>query len=101
MEPCHDYKRNGTTTLFAALWRYCREGWSATAARHFTKPTPNRSSQQFVDYLVEIVASYPEADTIHLVMDIHDPKTAVELPKRLRAIDWERVGVERRRSPDG
>jgi hypothetical protein len=37
--------------------------------RHFTKPTANRSSPEFADYLVEIVASYPEADTIHLVMD--------------------------------
>ncbi len=41
----------------------------AQGGRHFTKPTANRSSPQFADYLVEIVASYPEADTIHLVMD--------------------------------
>jgi hypothetical protein len=31
--------------------------------------TPNSSSPQFADYLVEIVAAYPQADTIHLVMD--------------------------------
>jgi hypothetical protein len=39
------------------------------AGRHFTKVTPNRSAPQFADYLLEIVAAYPEADTIHLVMD--------------------------------
>ena len=44
-------------------------GVQPKAGRHFTKPTANRSSPEFADYLVEIVASYPEADTIHLVMD--------------------------------
>ncbi len=31
--------------------------------------TPNRSAPQFADYLLEIAAAYPTADTIHLVMD--------------------------------
>jgi hypothetical protein len=39
------------------------------AGRHFTKVTPNRSAPQFADDRLEIVAAYPEADTIHRVMD--------------------------------
>ena len=56
-----EYKRCGTANVFC--------GVEPKAGRHFTKATPNRSSPQFADYLLEIVASYPEADTIHLVMD--------------------------------
>ncbi|MGO8720176.1 MAG: transposase [Acidobacteriaceae bacterium] len=37
--------------------------------RHFSKPSANRSSLEFADYLAGIAASYPEAGTIHLVMD--------------------------------
>jgi transposase len=44
-------------------------GLEAKAGRHFTKPTSNRNSAEFADYLVEIVARYPEADTIYLMMD--------------------------------
>src|SRR5258705_11846192 len=56
-----EYERRGTANVFC--------GVQPKAGRHFTKPTPNRCSPQFADYLVEIVASYPQADTIHLVMD--------------------------------
>ena len=56
-----EYERRGTANVFC--------GVQPKAGRHFTKPTSNRSSSQFADYLVEIVASYPEAGTIHLVMD--------------------------------
>ncbi len=56
-----EYERRGTANVFC--------GVQPKAVRHFTKPTPNRSSPQHADSLVEIVASYPEADTIHLVMD--------------------------------
>lgn len=56
-----EYERCGTANVFC--------GVQPKAGRHFTKATANRSSPQFADYLVEIVASYPEADTIHLLMD--------------------------------
>jgi DDE superfamily endonuclease len=56
-----EYERRGTANAFC--------GVEAKAGLHFTKITPNRSSMEFADYLVEIIASYPEADTIHLVMD--------------------------------
>jgi len=65
--------------------------------RHFTKPTPNRCSQQFADYLVEIVASYPEADTIHLVMDnlsSHNRKALVDrFGEKIGGMLWDRFTV--------
>ncbi|MDR3793506.1 MAG: transposase [Terracidiphilus sp.] len=55
------------------LWRcgtanvFC--GVEPKAGRHFLKPTPTHSAAEFADYLVEIVAAYPDAGTIHLVLD--------------------------------
>ena len=43
--------------------------------------TPTRCSAEFADYLLDIAASYGEADTIHLVMDnlsTHTRKALVE-----------------------
>jgi hypothetical protein len=56
-----EYQRRGTANTFC--------GVEPKAGRHFTKVTPNRPAHQFADSLVEIAAAYPEADTIHLVMD--------------------------------
>ena len=62
-----------------------------------TKPTPNRSSPEFADYLVEIVASYPEADTIHLVMDnlsSHNRKALADrFGEKIGGLLWERFSV--------
>ena len=44
-------------------------GVQPKAGRHFTKVTNDRSSPEFADYLLEAATRYPEADTIHLVMD--------------------------------
>jgi hypothetical protein len=44
-------------------------GVQPKAGRHFTKVTHDRSSPELAEYLLDIAASYPEADTIHLVMD--------------------------------
>jgi hypothetical protein len=55
------YQRRGTANAFC--------GVEPKAGRHFTKVTPNRSAPQFADYLLEIIAAYPTAETIHLVMD--------------------------------
>jgi len=57
----YEYKRYGTANVFC--------GVEPKAGRHFPKPTATRSAAEFADYLVEIVARYPEARTIHLVMD--------------------------------
>src|ERR1700730_12713659 len=68
-----EYRRCGTANVFC--------GVQPKAGRHFTKVTPHRSSPQFADYLLDIAAAYPEADTIHLVMDnlsSHTRKAVVE-----------------------
>src|SRR5271165_6619167 len=57
----YEYKRCGTANVFCGI--------EPKAGRHFTKVTPTRGSAEFADYLLDIAASYPEADTIHLVMD--------------------------------
>jgi transposase len=51
------------------------------AKQHFTRATPDRSSPEFADYLLEIAEHYCGADTIHLVMDnlsSHTRKAVVE-----------------------
>jgi hypothetical protein len=68
-----EYRRCGTANVFC--------GVQPKAGRHFTKVTKNRSSAQFADYLLDIATAYPEADTIHLVMDnlsSHTRKAVVE-----------------------
>jgi transposase len=69
----YEYKRCGGANVFC--------GVEAKAGVHFTKATANRCSPQFADYLRRIAASYPDAETIHLVMDnlsSHTRKALVE-----------------------
>ncbi len=56
-----EYKRRGTANVFCAV--------EPKAGRHFTWPTPDRSADQFAMAMFEIAIRYPEATTIHLVMD--------------------------------
>src|ERR1035438_1172407 len=68
-----EYRRCGTANVFC--------GVQPKAGRHFSKVTNDRSSPEFADYLLEVAARYPEADTIHLVMDnlsSHTRKAVVE-----------------------
>src|SRR6266478_9390872 len=68
-----EYRRCGTANVFC--------GVQPKAGRHFTKVTNDRSSSEFADYLLDVAARYPEADTIHLVMDnlsSHTRKAVVE-----------------------
>jgi hypothetical protein len=57
----YEFKRCGTANVSC--------GVEPKAGRHFLKPTPTRSAAEFADYLVEIIAAYPDAKTIHLVLD--------------------------------
>jgi transposase len=81
-----EYQRCGTVNAFC--------GVEPKAGRHFTKVTPNRSAPQFADYLLEIVAAYPDAETIHLVMDnlsSHSRKALVErFGEKIGGLLWER-----------
>src|ERR1700746_4203406 len=77
-----EYERRGTANAFC--------GVEPKAGRHFTKATPERSSPQFADYLLEIAEHYPGADTIHLVMDNLSSHTRKALVERFgeKARDW-------------
>lgn len=56
-----EYQRCGTANVFCAV--------EPKAGRHFTFVTPNRSGVEFAKALLEVVRAYPDAETIHLVMD--------------------------------
>lgn len=69
-----EYKRRGTANVFCAV--------EPKAGRHFTFVTPNRSGVEFAKALFEVALAYPEAETIHLVMDnlsTHSRKSLTEL----------------------
>ena len=57
----NEYRRCGTANLFAIV--------EPKAGRHFTCATPDRSAAQFARVVQRVVAAYPEARTIHVVMD--------------------------------
>jgi transposase len=85
----YEYKRCGTANVFC--------GVEPKAGRHFPKPTATRSAAEFADYMVEIVARYPEAPTIHLVMDnlnTHGRKSLVKrYGEKLGGLLWNRFTV--------
>ncbi|SRR5712692_271961 len=64
----HCYKRHGTTTLFAAL----DVATGLVRAGHYHR----RRRREFLDFMNEVVASYPDRD-IHVILDnlsTHKPK---------------------------
>jgi hypothetical protein len=85
----YEYKRCGTANVFC--------GVEPKAGRHFPRPTATRSAVEFADYLVEMVARYPEARTIHLVMDNLNTQGCKPLVKRygekLGGLLWNRFTV--------
>ena len=68
-----EYVRRGTANVFLAV--------EPKAGRHFCFPTPDRSAVQFAKCVMEVAIAYPEAQTIHLVMDnlnIHRRKSLTD-----------------------
>jgi len=68
-----EYRRCGTANMFC--------GVQPKAGRYFPKVTADRSSPAFADYLLDIAVRYPQADTIHLILDnlnSHTRKAVVE-----------------------
>ena len=57
----YEHERCGTANVFCAV--------EPLAGRHFTRPTPNRSGEQFARMLQRVAKAYPSARTIHLVLD--------------------------------
>jgi hypothetical protein len=69
-----EYQRCGTANVFCAV--------EPKAGRHFTFPTPDRSGTEFAQVIFELAMAYPEASTIHLVLDnlnIHRRKPLTDL----------------------
>src|SRR5882724_6277941 len=69
-----EYERCGTANVFCAV--------EPKAGRHFTFATLDRSAVQFAQVLFELAMQYPDASTIHLVMDnlnIHRRKSLTVL----------------------
>jgi len=69
----NEYERRGTANIFFAV--------EPKAGRHFTFPTPDRSGFEFARVACELAIQYPEAETIHLVMDnlnIHGRKSLTD-----------------------
>lgn len=85
----HEYKRCGTANVFCAV--------EPKAGRHFTLATPDRSGFEFAQVAVALAIAYPEAKTIHLVMDnlnIHRRKTLVHVfGPEMAAEVWDRFTV--------
>ena len=70
----NEYERCGTANVFCAV--------EAKAGRHFTFPTPDRSGFEFAQVAMELALAYPDAKTIHLVMDnlnIHSRKSLTDV----------------------
>ena len=84
-----EYERCGTANVFCAV--------EPKAGRHFTFATPDRSAVQFAQVVFELAMQYPDADTIHLVMDnlnIHRRKSLSDLlGEEVGGEVWDRFAV--------
>jgi hypothetical protein len=85
----NEYERCGTANVFCAV--------EPKAGRHFTFPTPDRSGFEFARVAVNLALEYPEATTIHLVMDnlnIHRRKALADaFGAEMAAQVWDRFTV--------
>ena len=69
----YEYERRGTANVFC--------GVEPKAGGHLTKATPTRCAAEFAEFLRLIESRYPDAETIHLVIDnlnTHCGKTLVD-----------------------
>jgi transposase len=56
-----EYERRGTANVFCAV--------EPKAGHHFTFTTPDRSGFEFAQVVAKLAFQYPDATTIHLIMD--------------------------------
>ena len=57
----HEYRRCGTANLFGIV--------EPKAGRNLSRVTPDRTGVQFARVIRKVIAAYPRARTIHLVLD--------------------------------
>lgn len=57
----YEYVRKGAVNIFCAT--------EPLVGKHITRVTPNRSGREFAKFLAHIARRYPDAATIHLVLD--------------------------------
>ena len=85
----NEYERCGTANVFCAV--------EPKAGRHFTFATPDRSGFEFAQVAATLAMAYPEAKTIHLVMDnlnIHRRKSLADVfGLEMAAEVWDRFTV--------
>ena len=85
----NEYKRCGTANVFCAV--------EPKAGRHFTFATPDRSGFEFAQVAVTLALAYPDAKTIHLVMDnlnIHRRKSLMDVfGAKIAGEVWDRFTV--------
>src|SRR5690349_16141033 len=85
----NEYERRGTANVFCAV--------EPKAGRHFTFATPNRSAFEFARVACELALQYPQAKTIHLVLDnlnIHRRKSLTDtLGMEMGREVWDRFTV--------
>jgi hypothetical protein len=84
-----EYERRGTANVFCAV--------EPKAGRHFSFATSDRSGFEFANVLCELALQYPEAKTIHLVLDnlnIHRRKSLTRaFGLEMGAEVWERFTI--------
>jgi len=85
----NEYRRRGTANVFAVV--------EPKSGRHFNRATPNRSAAQFAMVIRDLVAAYPFARKIHLVLDnlnIHCQKSLTDhLGQQESAYLWGRLQI--------
>ena len=85
----NEYARCGTANIFAIV--------EPKAGRHLTCATRNRSARAFARRIHAVVAAYPRAHTIHLVMDnlnTHREKALIDhFGRRVGRALWRRLTV--------
>lgn len=85
----NEYRRCGTANIFAIV--------EPKAGRHLNRVTPTRSGREFALALEALVAAYPTAHTVHVVLDnlnIHAERSLVPVfgTRRARQL-WRRLTI--------
>jgi hypothetical protein len=85
----NEYKRCGTANVFGVV--------EPKAGRHFTTATPDRCGAEFARMVGRVADHYPQAHTIHLVMDnlnTHGRKSLVDYYGQQQGGDlWDRFRI--------